>query len=58
MNIKLSEKDYKKLVIEIALKISPALIEKTDDISTASEQISLYAKDIANSIQSVLEKPD
>jgi hypothetical protein len=57
MNIKLSEKDYKKLVIEIAVKISPAFIDKTDSIS-AGEKISLYASDIANSIKARLEKPD
>jgi len=57
MNIKLSEKDYKKLVIEIAVKISPAFIDKTDSIS-AGEKTAQYAMDIANSIKASLEKPD
>jgi hypothetical protein len=55
MSIKLSEKEYKKLVIEIAVNISPIMLDKKSDSISAAERIALFAKDIANAVNLVLE---
>jgi hypothetical protein len=55
MNTKLSEKEYKKLVIEIAVNISPVIIEKEQNNISAAEKIASLSKDIAISINKVLE---
>ncbi|TXD52211.1 MULTISPECIES: hypothetical protein [unclassified Polaribacter] len=55
MSSKLSEKEYKKLVIEIAVHISPVIIDKKLDSITAADQIAVFAKDIANAVNLVLE---
>lgn len=55
MNIQLSEKEYKKLVIEIAVNISPLILDKKLDSIYAAERIALFAIDIANAVNLVLE---
>ena len=55
MSIKLSEKEYKKLVIKIAVNISPVMLDKKSDSISAAEHIALFAKDIANAVNLVLE---
>lgn len=56
MSTKLTDKEYKKLVIKIAVTISPILIQRHGDIQKAGEQVSLYAKEIANAMKTALEK--
>jgi hypothetical protein len=55
MNSKLSEKEYKKLVIEIAVNISPVMLDKKPDGISVAERIARFAKDIANAVNLVLE---
>lgn len=55
MTTKLSEKEFKKLVIEVAKNISHVLVQKEDNIVSNSEIIALYAKQIAISVNKVLE---
>lgn len=55
MQTKLTPEEYKKLVIEITVKISPLLIEKKPDSVSAAENIALYARDIADAVESILK---
>lgn len=55
MTTKLSEKEFKKLVIEVAKNISHVLVQKEDNIVSNSEIIALYAKQISISVNKVLE---
>lgn len=55
MTTKLSEKEFKKLVIEVAKNNSHMLVQKEDNIVSNSEIIALYAKQIAISVNKVLE---
>lgn len=54
MNTKLSEKEFKKLVIEVAKNISPVLVEKDNDIIANANNIASYALQIATSVNTVL----
>jgi phenylpyruvate tautomerase PptA (4-oxalocrotonate tautomerase family) len=56
MNFKLSDKEYKKLIIEIAKQISPVVIQRQQDNITAAEQVASLAKDITDAVSAVLEK--
>lgn len=56
MSTKLTPEEYKKLVIDITVKISPLLIEKKPDSVSAAENIALYATDIADAVESILKK--
>lgn len=56
MNFKLSDKEYKKLIIEIATQISPVVIQRQQDQSTAAEQVASLSKDITDAVNTVLEK--
>lgn len=52
---KLTEKEYKNLVIQVAIQISPILIDKkgaTSDVT--GESVALYARDIADAVDEVL----
>lgn len=55
MSIKLSEKEYKKLVIEIAVNISTVILDKKPDCISVAERIARLAKDIAKAVNLVLE---
>jgi len=52
MTIKLSEKDYNKLIIEIALKTSPNLIGKIATILFANG-IAFYTRDTDDPVKTV-----
>ncbi|MGK0411924.1 MAG: hypothetical protein ACJA1B_000112 [Polaribacter sp.] len=56
MNFKLSDKEYKKLITEIATQISPVVIQRQQDNITAAEQVASLAKDITDAVNTVLEK--
>lgn len=58
MSAKLSEKEYKKLVIEIAKNISPVLVQNENEVVSNANKIANYAKEIANSVNNVLERKD
>ncbi|MET3538722.1 hypothetical protein [Chryseobacterium limigenitum] len=53
----LTDEEFKKLVIEIAIKISPILVEKKPDSWSAAENIAIYSKDIAEAVRSILIDP-
>ena len=57
MKSKLSEAEYKQLIMEVAIKISPTLIhkERMNSAHTA-ESISLYARDIADAVELVINQ--
>lgn len=57
MNNKLTEEEYKKLVIDIAIKISPEIVKIKANSDLASEAIALYAKDIADAVKSIINDP-
>ena len=57
MTIKLSEKDYNKLIIEIALKTSPNLIGKIATILFANG-IAFYTRDTDDPVKTILKKQD
>lgn len=54
MNNKLTKEEYKKLVIDLAIKISPIIIEKKETSDIASITIAQYAKDIADAVSDIL----
>ncbi|MHB0754821.1 hypothetical protein [Polaribacter sp. M15] len=54
MTTKLSEKEYKKLVIDIAKNISPVLVQRENDVVFNAENIALQAKQIATAVNEVL----
>ncbi|UAM97378.1 hypothetical protein K8354_13770 [Polaribacter litorisediminis] len=56
MNFKLSDKEYKKLIIEIAIQISPIVIQRPQNNIAAAEQVASLAKDITDAVNTVLEK--
>ncbi|WP_439132638.1 hypothetical protein [Polaribacter sp.] len=58
MTTKLSEKEFKKLVIDVAKNISPVLVQKENDVVTNAENIAFYAKQIAISVNDVLVHKD
>lgn len=51
----LTDAEYKKLVIDITLSISASLIERKPDSASAAENIALYARDIADAVDSILK---
>lgn len=52
---KLSEKEYKDLVIAVAIQISPKIIElKNSTSDVAGATVALYARDIAEAVDAVL----
>jgi|GEM_PF-5339307 len=53
-NKELTNEDFKKLVCEIAIKISPLLIKKKEGKDPEND-IALYAYDIADAVRSVLK---
>ncbi|MBR9847602.1 MAG: hypothetical protein GYB35_16540 [Algicola sp.] len=52
--LKLNEEEYKELIIQVAIKISPILVKKKPDSVSAGQNIAIYARDIADSVDSVL----
>lgn len=56
MENKLTKDEYKKIVIEVAIKISPLLIKKKPDSLSAAENISLYARDIADAVEFIINE--
>jgi len=52
--LKLNEKEYKDLIIQIAIKISPILVTKKPNSVSAGENIAIYARDITDAVDSVL----
>jgi|AntRauMFilla1563_2_1112583.scaffolds.fasta_scaffold21512_3 hypothetical protein len=56
MNYKLSDKEYKKLIIEIAVQISPVMIEQKQENIATAKHIALFAKDITDAVNTVLEQ--
>lgn len=54
MTTKLSEKEYKKLIIDISKNISPILVQQGENIATTAENIALYAEQITNAVNKVL----
>lgn len=52
----LTTEEYKKLIIDVAIQISPVLVKIKPDSITAGEHIALYARDIAESIDANLKK--
>ncbi|MGN7705301.1 hypothetical protein [Chryseobacterium sp. 22543] len=50
----LTDEEFKKLVIEIAIKISPILVKKKPDSWSAAENIAIYSRDIAEAVRSIL----
>lgn len=57
MDYFLTKEEYKKLVIDVAIKISPVLIESSKSGSVLTgENISLYARDIADSVELVIKQ--
>ncbi|MEO2061897.1 MAG: hypothetical protein ABGW97_02855 [Christiangramia sp.] len=53
MELNLSEKEYKELIIEISKRISPELVKVKPDSISAGENIAIYARDIADAVNSV-----
>jgi hypothetical protein len=58
MTTKLSEKEFKKLVIDVAKNISPVLVQKGNDPIMDAENIAIYSKQIANSVNAILAKEE
>lgn len=56
MKVKLTDDEYKKLVLDIAVSISPQLIK--NNIIDDSDLISKYAMFIAEAVKHVLEHPE
>jgi len=57
MTPKLSEKEFKKLIIEVAINISPVLVKNQNDTVFNADKIALYAKEIAVAVNHVLANP-
>jgi hypothetical protein len=55
MKIYLTKDEYKKLVIDVAIAVSPLLIERKPDSVVAGEHIALYARDIADAVEHILK---
>lgn len=54
---KLTNEEYKQLVMSIAIEISPKLIEiKKEGSDIAATHIALYARDIADAVDSILRE--
>lgn len=58
MILKLSEKEFKKLVIDVAKNISPVLVQNENDVVSNADSIAAYAKQIATSVNKVLASQD
>ena len=56
MSNKLTKEEYKNLVTNVAIQISPILIEKKATSDVASITIAKYAVDIADAVNDVLNK--
>lgn len=57
MKSKLSESEYKKLIMKVAIKISPTLIHKDKmNSSHTGESISSYARNIADAVELVINQ--
>lgn len=56
MKKELTKEEYKKLVMEIAVSISPFLIKRKPDSISAAEHISIYARDIADAVEHILKQ--
>lgn len=54
MTTKLSDKEFKKLIIDVAKNISPIIIQRENDPISNAENIALFAKQIATSVNAVL----
>ncbi|UOB18419.1 hypothetical protein [Abyssalbus ytuae] len=56
--IKLTDEEYKNLIIDLAKKIAPVVIKKKESSHLASEEVALYALHIAEEIKIAVENPD
>lgn len=54
MTTKLSDKEFKKLIIDVAKNISPIIIQRENDPISNAENIALFSKQIATSVNAVL----
>lgn len=55
--IELTKEEYKQLVIDVAIKISPKIVdlEEVKNSEQAGNTVALYARDIAMAVDSVLK---
>jgi hypothetical protein len=55
MNDKLSPKEYKKLIIDIAKNISPVLISTSGANNSVANEVANYSKEITDAVNLVLK---
>lgn len=53
----LSEKEKRQLIIDVAVRISPVVIEKNKGSDDASDLVAIYAYHIADAVNSILTDP-
>lgn len=54
--MKITQEEYKDLVMRIAVEISPLLIEKKVDSITSAKHIALFAEEIAEAVDLVFQR--
>lgn len=54
--MKMTQEEYKDLVMRIAVEISPLIIEKKTDSISAAEHIAIYAEEIAEAVDLVFKR--
>lgn len=53
--MKLTEQEYKDLIISVATAISPGIIANPPEYNTVAENIAIKARDIADAVDQVLQ---
>lgn len=55
MSDKLSPKEYKKLIIEIAKNISPTIVLKEENSKDIAQKVATYSKNITDAVNAILK---
>jgi CHASE3 domain sensor protein len=55
MSDKLSPKEYKKLIIDIAKNINPTIILKEENSDAIAQKVASYSKNITDAVNVVLK---
>lgn len=53
--MKLTEQEYKDLIIAVATAISPVMVANPPEYNTVAENVAIKARDIADAVDQVLQ---
>lgn len=55
--MELTDQEFKKLVLKVAVKIAPTLVKESTSSDAASDLVATYSYHIADAVKSILKDP-